>query len=75
MDGWAHTYVCSTSRTTVLCTTSALGDPMTLNFRVSLGRNFPLDVYFLMDFSSTMRGELVTLADLANEVCKYYGGE
>ena len=75
MDGWAHTYVCSTSRTTVLCTTSALGDPMTLNFRVSLGSNFPLDVYFLMDFSSTMSGELVTLAALADEVCKYYGGE
>ena len=75
IDGWMSTYMCSTSWTTALCTTSALGDPMTLNFNVSLGSNFPLDVYFLMDFSSTMSRELTTLGRLADQVCKYYSGE
>lgn len=68
-----HMYV----RTHVLhiATTSSSGVPMSFDFDVKLLSNFPLDVYFLMDFSSTMANELATLATVANEVCKYYSHE
>lgn len=55
--------------------TSALGDPVTLNFTVKLAPNFPLDVYFIMDFSGTMRNDLSMLNSISDSVCKYYSGE
>ena len=58
-----------------IATTSSSGVPMELDFNVKLLSNFPLDVYFLMDFSSTMADELETLEEVASEVCKYYSHE
>lgn len=55
--------------------TSALGDPLTLNFTVKLAPTFPLDVYFIMDFSGTMRNDLQSLSDISGSVGKYYSSK
>ena len=55
--------------------TSALGDPLTLNFTVKLAPTFPLDVYFIMDFSGTMGDDLDTLGDISDSVGKYYSSK
>ena len=55
--------------------TFALGDPVMLNFTVKLAPTFPLDVYFIMDFSGTMGRDLRSLRDISDDVGKYYSSK
>lgn len=44
------------------------GKPQTFQLQVSTGRDQQLDVYFLMDFSASLEGDLETLRTLAREL-------
>lgn len=44
------------------------GDPQTVQVQVSPARNFPVDVYYLMDLSFSMNDDLVNLQRLADDL-------
>lgn len=45
-----------------------LGKPQTLSMTYKIARNLPLDLYFVLDFSTTMKTRLESLADLTNNL-------
>ena len=47
---------------------SLVGQPQSVSLRVRPAAVFPLDVYFLMDFSSSMEDDLVTLQSIAGDI-------
>ena len=44
------------------------GEPQTFNIRVSPSPDYPLDLYFLVDLSESMRDDLETLKLLTNDI-------
>jgi len=48
-------YICTT------CTHTSTGEPQTFTVRVSPSANYPLDLYILMDLSSSMSDELQSM--------------
>jgi hypothetical protein len=47
------------------------GERLNFNLSIKPVGEFPLDVYFLMDFSVSMFDDLKTLNDLANNICEF----
>ena len=48
----------------MLCT----GEPQTFTLSVKPARNYPLDMYFLMDLSASQYPDLVTLRNLSQSI-------
>ena len=50
---------------------SFVGQPQSVPITVRPAAVFPLDVYFLMDFSNSMRDDLTTLQSIAEDIGMY----
>ena len=50
---------------------SPIGHPQSVPITVRPAAVFPLDVYFLMDFSNSMRDDLTTLQSIAEDIGMY----
>ena len=48
-----------------------IGIPMTIPLSVRPARNFPVDIYLLMDLSLSMNDDLENLKLFGDELCKY----
>jgi hypothetical protein len=48
----------------------SLGEPVTFTVNVRPAKNYPVDLYFLMDLSKTMQDDLGNLKSLAGNICK-----
>ena len=48
----------------------SLGKPLTVDMTYRIARNVPLDLYFVLDFSTTMKTRLTSLADLTQNLGK-----
>ena len=44
------------------------GEPVSFTLQVRPARNYPLDVYFLMDLSASMANDLTNLQNLASQI-------
>ena len=51
------------------CSLSSTGYATSFNVKVRPAGEHPLDVYFLMDFSSSMSDDLTTVKSIANDIC------
>ena len=47
-----------------------VGQPITFDVNITALRNLPLDLYILMDLSSSMGGVLVALREVSGQICK-----
>ena len=52
-----------------------IGQPQAVPITVRPAAVFPLDVYFLMDFSESMNDDLATLQSIAENIGMYVGFE
>ena len=57
-----HMYICTT------CTHTSTGEPQTFTVRVSPSANYPLDLYILMDLSSSMSDDLNMVKSLSSQL-------
>ena len=51
-----------------LVTVYNTGEPQTFTLSVKPARNYPLDMYFLMDLSASQSPDLVTLRNLSQSI-------
>ena len=75
-----HRYVMLSSDFTVFVKFSAImlsnvwllsvGKPLMVDMTYRIARNVPLDLYFVLDFSTTMKTRLTSLADLTQNLGK-----
>lgn len=56
------------------CTHAPIGQPITFPLEVRPARNFPIDLYVLMDLSFSMDDDLANLKSLGANLgtCNYY---
>ena len=52
-----------------------LGQPQSIPLTLKPAAVFPLDVYFLMDFSNSMKDDLATLQSIAVDIGEWDGGQ
>ena len=50
---------------------SCTGQSATFDLKIKPAPNFPLDLYFLMDFSYSMKNDLNKMKSLALDICKF----
>ena len=48
------------------------GEPQTFTLSVEPAKNYPLDMYFLMDLSGSQASDLDSLKDLSNSISEWY---
>ena len=48
------------------------GEPQTFTLSVEPAKNYPLDMYFLMDLSGSQASDLDSLEDLSNSISEWY---
>ena len=48
------------------------GRPTTVNVRVKTPKNFPVDLYYLMDLSATMKASLKEIRNLGSRLSEYF---
>ena len=54
-----------------MSSTCFLGEPVNFRVHVRPEKNYPVDLYFLMDLSRTMHDDLGNLKSLAGNICEY----
>ena len=47
------------------------GMPVNFNVSINPAENYPLDLYFLMDLSSSLQDDLVTLRNISTQLSKW----
>ena len=56
----------------MLAMISFVGRPVSVNVRVKTPKNFPVDLYYLMDLSATMKAGLREIRNLGSRLGKYF---
>ena len=49
-----------------------LGQPVSIDIQVKTPKNFPIDLYYLMDMSSSIKKDLENIIGLGESLGKYF---